>query len=699
MSSLFTDRLEPATLEETLRKHFGFDGLRPGQEEALRPVLDGRDTLVVMPTGAGKSLVYQLAACVGSGLTLVISPLIALMKDQVDALMKRGIPAGAVHSGMHMDEQREVLNAARSGRLKLLYVAPERLQNRAFLDAIAASGVGLLAIDEAHCVSQWGHDFRPDYLRIGPARKRLSNPPVVALTATATSRVQDDIVGSLGMRDAARIVTGFNRPNLSFEVCHTPNAKSKYEALATELDGDPGPALIYVSTRKDAESVAEFVSQKIRRAAGVYHAGLPDRDRTLVQDAFIGGTLDLVVATNAFGMGVDRADVRLVLHWAMPADVESYYQEAGRAGRDGEPSRAVLYYAAHDAQLQRWFIEQAAPDPELLTSLHDRMVRTARDGVAAVSADHLAEALQAHPVHIRVSLSMLADAGALIRLDDRGGMLRYQLRDLAPKRLDAVIQRAIVRNDHKTAALDRMVRFAEQDACRRRTILDHFGDSDSSEVPRCCDVCLDSAGSGPPPDELPAYDDLPDTGRIALGLLDCVRRLPFNVGRKTLVRIVGGSTAAGMERPAYTRSPYFGRLKHLRQTDVDAMYRQLITTGYLKVVGGDRPVVKLTPAGQRAVSHREIVPLDMPAQAAATTPSGADALDADGATLLEVLRTWRTRHAAKVGVPPYVVFNDRTLAAIARARPASSEALLAISGVGPAKLERYGEEVLRIVER
>jgi ATP-dependent DNA helicase RecQ len=690
-------------LAAALRENFGFSELRPGQADAIEPVLAGRDALVVMPTGAGKSLVYQLAACLSDGLTLVISPLIALMKDQVDALVGRGIAAAALHSGQTAEEQRAVYEAVRKGDLRLLYVAPERLQNPAFAAAMRSARITLLAVDEAHCVSQWGHDFRPDYLSIAPARARLGSPPTVALTATATPRVQHDIAETLALTHPARVITGFNRPNLTFEVRHAPTAATKRSILKALLTQESGAALVYVSTRKQAESVARFVADELGRPAEAYHAGLPDRQRVDVQDAFISRSLDLVVATNAFGMGVDRADVRLVVHWALPGNLESYYQEAGRAGRDGAASRAVLLYASRDASLRRWLIEQGAPETDRLAAVHADLARLAQDRVATVEVDALANNLGDHPVAVRVALAMLGRAGAVERLDDAATAQRYVVRDLSPARLARVVAVAEEHQRAKDDALDGMIRYAEEDICRRRAILEHFGDPAAPLAPRCCDVCdAAAAAQAPPPDELPAYDALPRASRVALGLLDAVRRLPYPVGRGTLVRILAGSTASGMDRPAYTRSPYFGRLKEMRQQDIDAAFRHLIAEGYLKVAGGERPVVKLTSAGQRALAHREELEMPLPEPGARPAASGAaavESLEGEARERFEALRAWRLETAQREGLPSYMVFSNRTLAALAQARPTTGDALLAIPGIGPAKHERYGTAVLAILEQ
>ncbi|MCX6376814.1 MAG: RecQ family ATP-dependent DNA helicase, partial [Armatimonadetes bacterium] len=308
-----------ADLDTALRTSFGFSAFRPGQAEAIRSLLGGRHTLVVMPTGAGKSLVYQLAALQRPGVTLVISPLIALMQDQVTSLVRRRIPATFINSTLALPEQNRRLECLACGEYRLVYVAPERLRNAPFLDALSRVNVEFLAVDEAHCISQWGHDFRPDYLQIGSARARMKNPVTAALTATATPRVQDDIVRLLDLESAERIITGFNRPNLCFEVRYAPDVPSKFQVLKELLaDLDGGAAIVYVGTRRDAEEVAEFARNVVGVNAGYYHGGLDAEIRTSVQNQFLAGDLPVVVATNAFGMGIDRADVRLVVHHTVP---------------------------------------------------------------------------------------------------------------------------------------------------------------------------------------------------------------------------------------------------------------------------------------------------------------------------------------------------------------------------------------------
>jgi len=351
-------------LTRQLSEQFGFAKFRPGQEEVVRAVLAGRDAMAVMPTGQGKSLCYQLPATLLPGLTLVISPLIALMQDQVAGLKQRKIAAAAFHSGLTGSEKHRVIQDLNQKRLQLLYLAPERMQHEGFLQLLRSLWVSLLVVDEAHCISQWGHDFRPDYLKIGRLRQELTNPPCLALTATATSRVQTDLCKRLSLRDPFRLVAGFRRDNLALSV---RLCQSRQEKLATlerlVRETEKGTVLIYCATRRAVEEVAEWLGQS-HQSVGYYHAGLSDEERQLVHDDFRGGNVRILAATNAFGMGIDKSDVRLVVHFDIPGSVEAYYQEVGRAGRDGRPAVCCLLFHERDLATQEYFIQQVAQDPE-----------------------------------------------------------------------------------------------------------------------------------------------------------------------------------------------------------------------------------------------------------------------------------------------------------------------------------------------
>jgi len=471
-----------------LERHFGVPAFRPGQRAAISHILNGRDTLVVMPTGSGKSLIYQFSALSLPGTALVVSPLIALMKDQVDRLSERGIAATYINSSLSSDEQARRIHRMQNGDWRLVYVAPERLRNPSFLAALKKVRISLLAVDEAHCISQWGHDFRPDYLHLGAVRRLLNEPVTVALTATATPEVQDDIIRQLGLASAERIVTGFARPNLVFHVRHTPDLRAKLQALRKLLGVVKGAGIIYVGTRREADELALTLEADYRIPAFVYHGGMDRRERTAAQDGYLNAPNAVMIATNAFGMGVDRPDVRFVAHFHIPGTLEAYYQEAGRAGRDGKLAQCVLLYAPQDRKLQEWFIENDAPSRNELAALHRAIASRARNGVARVSVEELARMTRLFEVKLRVGLLQLEQAGSLERLDEEGYGIPFRVGALTEEALLATAEDVQRRRAHKRAQLQKMIAYAESTTeCRQVMLLRHFGDMSEPRAKPCCD--------------------------------------------------------------------------------------------------------------------------------------------------------------------------------------------------------------------
>jgi ATP-dependent DNA helicase RecQ len=603
-----------AELRSALRRYFAFPHFRPGQAEALQHIAAGRDTLVVMPTGSGKSLIYQLGALLQPDVTLVVSPLVALMKDQVDSLTRRHIPATFINSSLTASEQFQRLRGFERREYKILLVSPERLRNQAFLQTLSRVPVSLLVVDEAHCLSQWGHDFRPDYLHIAATRRQLTPHVTLALTATATPREQQEILRLLEMPHAQKLVMGFNRPNLSLEVYAAPGRDARLGFVRNFLSRAEGAGIIYTGSRKDAEAVADYARQVCKVNARHYHGLLDARTRAEVQDAFMAGSLELVVATNAFGMGIDRPDVRFVLHYTMPGSLEAYYQEAGRAGRDGLPARALLLYSASDTALHEHFINEAWPSEDELRSVHGFLETDASTNSpepAAARRVHFSweeaeAALGLSPTLIRVALELLETAQALRRGPDRmGGLVEVEVRELAEAALKDTVRQIAARRDHKRRLLLRMVSYAETDACRRRTMLDYFGDGAKAEALVCCDNCRARGEMAQPPAQARPAETQAE--RAALIVLQTVASLSWRVGKKKLAQILQGSEA--LEPAAYARVRNRGKLAALKQAEIESLIDQVLAAGCLKQVGGMYPTLELTPRGEQTLQNRTALPI------------------------------------------------------------------------------------------
>lgn len=695
---------QPPDIQTILQQYFGFSALRPGQDAIVEAIMQGQDALAIMPTGGGKSLCYQLPALCRPGITIVVSPLIALMKDQVDALQERGIPAAAINSTLGAEEYRSTMSALRRGELKLLYVAPERFGQEGFMNTLRALQVSLLAIDEAHCLSQWGHDFRPDYLRLGRVRDELGSPQTVALTATATAQVREDILQTLRLHEPAIIISGFGRHNLDFRITHCEGRKAKFERIR-KVVAEWKTGIIYCSTRKNVTTVYEEVAQMGVRAVA-YHAGMSDAEREFSQNAFISGDADVVVATNAFGMGIDRADVRFVVHFEIPGSVEAYYQEAGRAGRDGEEAACELLFNHADLKTQEFFFEGSNPPLHLVRSLYT-LLRTRCDLQThdiQLTVDTMAELLgkEVNPMAVGTALSVLMHAGAITRSDIPGSNTRNtHLTDPSRRfddwNIDHEKLEEKARRDH--LKIESITRYAYSTGCRQQWILDYFGETGSAPC-GSCDNC-----SHEPPEDAELIEG-PEADIVRKALAGVARASRRNAageweaiyGRGKIMDMLRGAKNANTHRYLTALSTY-GLLSELTEARMKALFRAMNDAGLLTSTGGNLPLITLSPKGEKAMKLEEPIHLARKGWSATAKPPklrtrhterllqslGVGKLDK---RLYEALADLRRDIAEEYRMPVYRVMSTETLKLLAIHKPTTVEAACRLKGIGPWTRER-----------
>jgi len=621
----------------SLRQLFGFTDFREGQLDVIRAVLEGRDALVVMPTGSGKSLCYQLPALMLDGATVVVSPLIALMKDQVDALRERGLPATFINSSLNLGEQRNRIEALRQGKFKLVYVAPERFRSGRFVEALKSLKIALFAVDEAHCVSTWGHDFRPDYLQLKNVIQTLGQPHTLALTATATPYVRDDIVRELGLRRPQTFVSGFDRPNLRINVVKIKQEAQKINRIASWARFNEGSGIIYTATRKAVEQVTEMLGWEGLKVAG-YHAGMRDSVRRKAQEDFMSGQVQLIVATNAFGMGIDKPDIRFVAHYQMPGSIEAYYQEIGRAGRDGAQSLCLLLFNYADKNTQEFFIEGSYPDAEVVQDVYDELWATGLKRIALSSNEMARRGGFGNQMAVQSAINLLERAGHL-RRDASGG---FRSEGFEPSRFSGRTPSTITLLDsspdtklrvnfgevRRRAALEQrklreMIEFCYTQDCYRRFILDYFGDRHRLQQCTTCGNCAPQASGGrqrksPPPDE---RQRKPTAARRALNpdeslrvrkILACAARMKGRFGMQMIASTLRGSAAKNVMQAHLNELSTYGLLKDMRQEDILAYVEALLAEGCLQISAGEYPTVSITEKGQRVMRELEPVELQLP---------------------------------------------------------------------------------------
>ncbi|MBC7546026.1 MAG: ATP-dependent DNA helicase RecQ, partial [Candidatus Sericytochromatia bacterium] len=661
-----------AQLHEALERYFGFREFRDGQKPIIEAVLSGHDTLAIMPTGQGKSLCYQLPAMVLPGTTLVVSPLIALMKDQVDGLHDRGISATFINSTLDAETQRDRLDGMVHGRYKLVYIAPERFRSGAFTEAVRATQISLVAIDEAHCLSQWGHDFRPDYLKLAGALTALGKPQMLAATATATQEVRDDVLVQLGMRQPKVFVSGFDRPNLRYMVRYTPNEAAKLEKLAQIVGWATGGGIIYCATRKNVEKVAEYLGQH-EQGVVAYHAGLDEHERSAAQDRFMSGKARIAVATNAFGMGIDRSDIRFVVHYDIPGTIEAYYQEAGRGGRDGRLSYCILMFQEADRYLQEFFIEGSSPGADVIQSVYDTLLAENVEQVL-LSQVEIARRMprKINDMAIGTCLNVLERMGVIARMNRQDNHATLQLIPWAQAHIKGKLQTQVY------AALK-----------------DRFGDSLTVGVSVDLDGIAGQAGL--------TREQVHQSLKAMADKSLATYSPPFH-GRGVLIKQRVDLKTVGFDMGfwANKRQREMNRLERMIGYAYSRQCRRRYILQYFgEGAGMDNcgscdvcmglAETPLSPADKAAKAVKKTKP-------AAGSPGGSASRlgDADPG-VLGALKDVRTQLARERNLPAYVVATDAMLHTMAEILPTTETALLAVKGWGLRKLTLYGEHFLVIL--
>ncbi|MDP6525157.1 MAG: RecQ family ATP-dependent DNA helicase [Kiritimatiellia bacterium] len=623
-------------VRQVLQDLFGFDSFRPHQEEIVSSILDKRDAFVVMPTGGGKSLCYQLPAHITDGTCMVISPLISLMKDQVDAALATGLRASFLNSSLSASMKRQVEAQLIAGELDLIYVSPERFAMPGFIATLKRVNLSFVAIDEAHCISEWGHDFRPDYLNLSSIAREFPDVPVTAFTATATHRVQEDIVAKLELRDPHVVRASFNRPNLFYKAVPKDRPGDQILKFVRDRAGESG--IVYRTTRKSVEQTADML-RKHGIMALPYHAGLDDATRVRNQDAFNKDDIDVIVATIAFGMGIDKSNVRYVLHGDLPKNVESYYQETGRAGRDGEPALCLLLFGYGDIPKIRFFIDQIADDAE-----RERAIRCLNDMVNYAT------------VHACRRKQLLGYFGEEWMGDGGEGE----------------------REGEGEGELERPTPNVQRPTSKLETI--------RCSAP-CCDVCSGEVESV-------------DATRDAQVLMSAIARTGERFGINHIIEVVTGADTERIRRLGHNMIKTFGVGKDQDRRHWRMLVDNLLAQGLIAQTTGDYPVLQLLPASRDVLfGEKEVSVLKTLRKAGKRSLQGArlqgEPYDED---LFEKLRSLRKELASEQGVPPFVIFSDRTLHEMACHFPTTKVQLLAISGVGETKLSRYGTQFMEAIE-